>query len=156
MASRMNLNSPVQNMSYIWNVSAHVGDNNSCANQADDVKLVKCLLADTIRVCRGGRAFNWIRSSCQVAIDTNTPWDPVSAYYLRIFSQSLRNNHLDLHQSGIVSPATASASYGSHGHQVGYLIALLNLQVFLNERTLFDNYPAQRSIPGLATAHTGP
>jgi hypothetical protein len=106
MASKLQLRSPVDGMSFIWNVSQHVGDNISCPNQPTDVDLVKILIGETIRA----NAPSWINRSLRIPFVVNGQMDIALAYWIRAFNDQ-QGSALASRQAGIISPARG-ASYG--------------------------------------------
>ena len=119
MASKLQLSRPVEGMSFIWNVSQHVGDNISCQNQPTDVDLVKILIGETIRP----NPPSWIIRSLRIPFIVNGQMDIALAYWIRAFNDQ-QGSALAARQAGIVSPARG-ASYGRDYWTIFKLNALL-------------------------------
>ncbi|MDH3376286.1 MAG: hypothetical protein OEQ39_04885 [Gammaproteobacteria bacterium] len=100
----MNLNTQYHGMSFVWNVSAAVGDNASCANRPTDIDLVKILIGETIRA----RPPAWIHASMRTPLLVNGQMDAITAYWIRVFNAD-HSPRLSQSLSGIVSPARGAA-----------------------------------------------
>jgi hypothetical protein len=104
MASKLTLKQPYQGMSFIWNVSEHVGDNTSCPNRTTDVDLVKILLGETIR----GRPPGWLHGACRSPLVVNGLMDAYTAYWIRIFNGG-HDKSAAIADAGIISPARGAS-----------------------------------------------
>ena len=135
MASKLLLNRPVDGMTFIWNVSEHVGDNVSCPNQPTDVDLVKILLGETIRA----GAPSWVNRSLRVAFQVNGQMDVSLAYWIRAFNDQ-QGSALSARQAGIISPARG-ASYGGDY----WTIFKLNVLLKRTAPNVWQDIPNHRS-----------
>ena len=100
MAHRMTLSQPLNGMTFIWNVSQHVGDSNACPNRPTDVNLVKILIAEWIRA----QPPTWINAAMRVPFVVDGQMDPVTAYWIRILNAE-HVRELPADRAGIISPA---------------------------------------------------
>jgi hypothetical protein len=100
VAAKLQLRSPVLGMSFIWNVSHHVGDNISCENLATDVELVKILMAETMRP----HPPQWVNPLLRIPFVINGQMDIAVAYWIRVFNDR-QESALSYLEAGIISPA---------------------------------------------------
>jgi hypothetical protein len=118
MASRLQLHRPVEGMSFIWNVSHHVGDNISCQNQPTDVDLVKILIVEIIRA----NSLSWVNRALRIPFVINGQMDMALAYWIRAINDEM-GSALPTRQAGIVSPARG----GSYGRDYWTIVKLNGL-----------------------------
>jgi len=97
MAYKLMLKTPVDGMSFIWNVSSHVGCKATCQNKPTDVELVKFLL----REVNQREPFVKLTQACKVPpVTLNSTFDAVLGFWIYA-NQDFPNTVVD----GIVSPA---------------------------------------------------
>lgn len=138
MAYRLNFSNPYGGMSYIWNISNHVGDQPSCQNNPTDVDLVSLLLGAFIRIFEAGAG---IHPSCRQPFNVNGSMDINIAYWIRVIN-SQHVKKLGLSEMGIISPAT-KATYGSDT----WSIVKLNRLMFDKLPEVWRNLPTHYQCP---------
>ncbi len=133
---------------FIWNISQHVGDSPSCANQATDVLLVKILLGEWIRVAQPS-----IHPSCQEPFLASAGMNLRVAYWIR----AANNTHeiagtgamanLSWSENGVLSPAQGSA-FGANTWTI------VRLNQFLKNRanSVWQNLPSHPLCTGALRA----
>lgn len=139
MAWKMQLAVPQGGMSYIWNVSQHVGVHSKCSNLPDDVELVQRLILHIHRYAppngpnRRAPSIGFL----QVA---NGRMDSMTAFEILWRDRVVYQPDDD----GIVSPArNGMISYGSGN----WLIARLNAKAAELNRAAWEALPEQCSPP---------
>lgn len=120
MAYKMVLNPPQQNLSVIWNISAHVGCKQSnCFNHRTDVELVQFLLKQHQQRTSPKK----LTPSCSnPPIKVTGVFDAVTAFWIYAY-QDVPGGKID----GVVSPADG-VSYGSAMWLISWLNGSLMLE----------------------------
>ena len=102
MASKLKITPSIEGMTYIYNVSSHVGDGQACANHYDDVQLVQFLLRQLI-----------LKAAASTKIQTlpqpSGVFDVVTAYWIYNVQNASPKFFIT---DGKISPAKSSATYG--------------------------------------------
>lgn len=113
-------------MNHVWNISKHVGSDTSCPNLPTDVELVNYLLDFHERLGSCPAAAARITNS---GITVNATFDVATGFW--IYYLQSRGKSPGCKTDGIVSPA--------RGADPLWLIGYLNIIVFQNNPTLFQN-----------------
>jgi hypothetical protein len=145
MAYKMALTPAWQGMSFIWNISSHVGDHPTCPNNATDVDLVKVLIAEWVRIVQPG-----VHPSCREPFVLNGRMDINTAYWIRAINAS-HQQRLDFQAEGIFSPARSGSNTWS--------IARLNLTLKNRAPNVWNdlpNHPSANAALRAALQRTSP
>ena len=134
MAYRLNLSTPYEGMSFIWNISAQVGDSTSCQNNPTDVHLVTMLLGAWITSVHPS-----IHPSCRQAFEGDGRMTINKAYWIRA-ANSQHTQDLSFSEAGIISPARPRGIYGQHA----WSIVRFNYTMRSQMRTDWENLPNHR------------
>jgi hypothetical protein len=141
MAYKLILTIPWHGMSFIWNISHHVGDALTCQNASTDVDLTKILIAEWIRVIRPT-----IHASCKEPFRVNGRMDIHTAYWIRVLNAQ-HSPRLSFKEEGILSPARFGSST--------WTIARLNVTLKNHAPDVWNNLPNHRSTNAALRAALG-
>ncbi len=144
MAYKLNLTTPYNGMSYIWNVSNHVGDARSCMNASTDVDLVKILIAEWIRVVQPT-----CHPSCREEFRINGQMDVHTAYWIHA-ANAQHSRRYEFAEEGTISPARGSSFGGDT-----WSIVKLNYTLKTRALDVWQDLPNHRSVSPALRAELG-
>ncbi len=137
MAHRLDISAQDRNVPFLWTISQTVGDDQSCANAADDVRLLKILIFEWLRVDQPA-----IHQSCRAPFANLDQMDVTLAYWIRALQHLTMAQSSSFRDMGIISPARG-ARYAPNRR---WSIYVLNKKLKDSSPTAWRNLPDHRSM----------